>query len=135
MAEGVAEGQGGPGDDALAGEHGVMRLVLLASAPWATSLLLGQLAALWLAMAVIGLVLWNERRDLSAGVVLGLLATKPVFLIPFALFVLRERRSRIAIGIAISIVALVAISAPAFGTWIDWAHASSRAWQAIHRSH
>src|SRR5207249_3182068 len=83
------------------------------------NLLDGQNAFLTAALAGFALI-WLDRRPVSAGVLIGLLAVKPHLAVLFPLMLLAERRWRSIAAAGVTMLALGAASVAAFG-WAPWA--------------
>ena len=80
-------------------------------APLVFALALGQMTAL-LSLPLTGFVLWSRRsRDVLAGLSLGLLAAKPQLLGGLVLYLLLQRRFRLALA---SVVSALLVSAASF---------------------
>lgn len=108
------------------GEQDVLWLLVLASAPWAIALIVGQPAALFLAAWTLGLLALERGRPLSAGVLLGALWLKPQ--LALAALLLGLRRPRLALGMLAAALALALLSLPAgLARWPEWAEAAARA--------
>jgi hypothetical protein len=86
------------------------------------SMNLGQNAALTLAIVVWGWVMAAEERPLVAGVLWGLLAFKPVWLVAFAIVPLWSRRWRMLAAMLATAGGLVLLTIPmvSWQTWLDW---------------
>lgn len=114
------------------GEHDVIWLAVLASAPWAIALVLGQPIALVLAAYLVALAsLRGEptaRRRMAAGLAFSALLLKPTFAIaPLALALSRRDRGLLA-GLSIGALALALASLPAGPErWAEWMEAALRA--------
>ncbi len=83
------------------------------------NLLDGQNAFLTASLAGFAL-LWLDRRPVTAGVLIGLLAIKPQLAVLFPLALFAEARWRTIAAAAATVLALVAASVVAFG-WETWA--------------
>ena len=90
-------------------EQDVVLLGVLASAPWLIGVLLGQPSALVLGVWLCAFALAAKKRWLGAGLVFGLCAIKPPFFVAPVVFAILARRARVAVGIAISTAALLAL--------------------------
>lgn len=114
------------------GEHDVIWLAVLASAPWAITLVLGQPIALLLAAYLVALACLRSDRPgrgpLVSGLAFSVLLLKPTFAIaPLALALLRRDR-RLLAGLAIGALALVLAALPAgLHRWAEWSEAVLRA--------
>ncbi len=108
------------------GEHDVVWLALLASAPWSIALVLGQPAALLLAALLVGLAAL-ERRPLAAGLAWSVLLLKPqLALAPLALAIVRRDRRALS-GVLLGGFALAALSLPlGLARWPEWIAALAR---------
>lgn len=107
------------------GEHDLVWLAAVASAPWLIALILGQPAALFLAAWVLGLLALERDRPLAAGLVFGLLFAKPP--LALAALALGLRRPRVALGMLATAALLVLLSLPAgLARWPEWLEALGR---------
>jgi hypothetical protein len=107
---------------AVGGEHGGLRrlrtLVLcgaLAFPPFWHTIMHGQLSALVLALFAGGGLLLERGRPFYAGVVLGLLATKPQFALVLPVVVVATRQWRMAGGAVVALAAQAALAAAFIG--------------------
>ncbi len=105
--------------------HDVVVLGVLASAPWVIGLVLGQPSALVLGAWLAAFALLARERPVAAGILFGLCAIKPPYVVAPILFALLARRPRVLLGVAASIAALVAISL-FVGQWPAWLAAVGR---------
>lgn len=103
----------------------VVVLGVLASAPWAIGLVLGQPSALVLGAWLAAFWLLSRERPVHAGVLFGLCAIKPPYVVAPILLALLARRPRILLGMAASVAALFAISL-GVGHWPEWLAAVGR---------
>jgi hypothetical protein len=88
-------------------EQDVVLLGVLASAPWAIGLVLGQPSALVLAAWLGAFTLIDRDRPLPGGILFGLCAIKPPFVVAPVFYALLARRPRVGLGIAIGVSALL----------------------------
>lgn len=112
------------------GEHDVLWLGLLASAPWAIALLLGQPALVLVAAWLAGLAALARGRELGAGLALSLLLLKPHFALAPIAAALLTRRWRVLAGLASGALVLFTLALPV-GAWGAWMEALLRAGQEI----
>ncbi len=103
----------------------VVLLGALASAPWAIGLLLGQPSALLLCAWLVALLAIERDRPLAAGVLLGLCALKPMYVVAPILYALLRGRRRILAGIVLAASVLFVLSL-LVGHWGAWLAAISR---------
>lgn len=103
-------------------QTGVAVLLILAFPNLFMSLLLGQNAILTLSMVVTGLFLLARQRPLLGGIVWGLLAYKPVFVVALLLVPLALRSGRLLVGMLGSGLLFVLLTLPAVGidAWVRW---------------
>ena len=89
---------------------------------FSSSMLLGQNAALALALLLWGWVFMSEGHPLGGGFLWGLLAFKPVWVPPFILVTLLTRRWHAAVAMALTGLGLVMLTLPVVGwhSWLDW---------------
>jgi len=106
-------------------EHDVVLLGLLASAPWAIGLVLGQPSGLVLGGWLAAFWLVDRDRPLAAGVLFGLCAIKPPYVVAPIVYALLSRRYRILGGVGLTTLALLALSL-AVGQWREWVAAVAR---------
>jgi hypothetical protein len=88
-------------------DHTTAALVVLASAPWNGSIIVGQWSPWLLLIMAGGLAAWRGGRPLTAGVVLSFLAAKPNLGLAIALVVLAKGGPRMAIGWGLGVGALL----------------------------
>jgi hypothetical protein len=114
------------------GEHDVVALGVLASAPWAIALVLGQPLPLALAAWLSGFWAWQRERPLLAGIVFGALLLKPpLALAPLLAAVVRGER-RVLAGLALGGVAWIALALPlGVAAWSEWLAALGRVLGAL----
>jgi hypothetical protein len=108
-----------------AGEHDLVWLAAVTSAPWLIAVILGQPAAFFLALWLLGLAALERERPLASGLVLGMLFVKP----PLALagLALGIRRPSVALGMLATAGLLALISLPAgLARWPEWLEALGR---------
>jgi hypothetical protein len=98
---------------------------------FAGSLMLGQNAALTLALVLWGWLLIARGRPAWGGVVWGCLAFKPVWALAFFLVPALTRRWRVCLAMAATGVLLAAATLPAVGLegWQNWLHVGAEAAQ------
>jgi hypothetical protein len=109
------------------GEHDVVALAVLASAPWSIALVLGQPLALALAAWLAALLAWQRSHRLTAGLLFGALLLKPPLALAPLVAALVRRDLRMLSGIALAAFALVALALPlGLERWIEWAEALVR---------
>lgn len=106
-------------------EHDVVLLGLLASAPWAIGLVLGQPSALVLGAWLAAFWLVDRDQPLAAGVLFGLCAIKPPYVVAPVIYALLSRRYRILGGVGLTALSLFALSM-AVGQWREWVAAVAR---------
>lgn len=106
-------------------EQDVVLLGVLASAPWAIGLVLGQPSALVLAAWLGAFVLIERGRPLEGGILFGLCAIKPPFVVAPIFYSLLTRRPRVGVGIAVGVFALFVLSL-SVGQWPEWVAAIER---------
>lgn len=114
-------------------EQDVVLLGILASAPWAIGLVLGQPSALVIAVWLGAFWLVEREKPLAAGVLFGLSAIKPPFVVAPVLYAMLSRRHRVGAGIAAGMVALFAISL-FVGSWPEWLGAIRRTLDHVGRA-
>jgi hypothetical protein len=87
-----------------------------------SSLILGQNSIFMLTLLICGWVLVSVGRPLSAGLVWGVLAFKPVWLVAFFLVPLLTRKWRFCLGMLAVSAALAIVSLPLVGwhCWLEW---------------
>jgi len=90
----------------------VATTVLVASAPFCDAIGAGQFSGVLLAVITVGSVLWSKGHDFVGGLVLGLLAAKPNWGLPFGLFALAIGQWRAAGGMLVTTALLVVASLP-----------------------
>ncbi|MCB9593550.1 MAG: DUF2029 domain-containing protein [Sandaracinaceae bacterium] len=100
-------------------------LGILASAPWVIGLVLGQPSALVLGAWLVAFALVARDRPVLAGVLFGLCAIKPPYVVAPILFALLSRRPKILSGMAASIGALF-VASLVVGHWPEWLAAVGR---------
>jgi hypothetical protein len=98
---------------------------------FASSLGLGQNSVFSLNVLIWGWALMSVDRPVCGGLVLGLLAFKPVWAAAFLLFPIWTGRWRVAVAMAASGLGQVALTLPLVGVhgWQDWLHVSQEAMQ------
>jgi len=91
---------------------------------YAGSICLGQNATLTLNILLWGWVLISRERPLAGGLLWGLLAFKPVWLLSFLLVPILTRRWRVALAMVGAAAALALSTLPFVGvhSWFDWIH-------------
>jgi hypothetical protein len=91
---------------------------------FAGSICLGQNATLTMNIVLWGWVLIARERPVSGGLVWGLLAFKPVWLLSFLLVPILTLRWRVALAMVGAAAALVLATLPFVGvhSWFDWIH-------------
>src|SRR6266849_3346469 len=96
---------------------------------YAGSICLGQNATLTLNILLWGWVLISRERPLAGGLLWGLLAFKPVWLLSFLLVPILTRRWRVALAMVGAAAALALATLPFVGvhSWFDWLHVGSAA--------
>lgn len=103
--------------------RGLLAVIILASPAMATNVVLGQ-CAVWVAAAIIGGALLIRSRPIVAGLILGLLSTKPQFALLVPVLCLGAGRAgvRAALGALVSAGALVLASLAVMGpdAWVGW---------------
>jgi hypothetical protein len=88
--------------------------VVLSSVGWFWLLATGHIAAWFVLLLAMTLVLWTKGREFAAGLALGLLAIKPHYWLPVLLCVVLARAWRVLAGASIA-VALLGLSALPLG--------------------
>jgi hypothetical protein len=96
---------------------------------FAGSICLGQNATLTMNIVLWGWVLIARDRPLAGGMVWGLLAFKPVWLLSFLLVPILTRRWRVAATMVCAAAALALATLPFVGvhSWFDWVHVGREA--------
>ncbi len=89
-----------------------IHIVVLASAPFLTTLVVGHLSGLLFLLFVCGMFASCNARPLAAGLIWGGLAVKPHLFIPLMFFMLPARRWRILCGMILTVVCLILITVP-----------------------
>lgn len=114
------------------GEHDLVALGVLASAPWSIALVLGQPLPWALALALLALLAWRRGRPRTAGLLVGLLLLKPTLaLAPLAAALVRRERAVLQ-GVALTALALGVVSLPlGLDAWRDWLAALARTLGAV----
>lgn len=112
----------------------VVVLGILASAPWVIGLVLGQPSALVLGAWLGAFWLLDRDRPLPAGVLFGLCAIKPPYVVAPVIFALLSRKPRIFVGMAASVAALLAVSL-FVGQWPEWLAAVGRTLGDVSTAH
>ncbi len=104
----------------------VVVLIVLASAPWAIALVLGQPIALLLAALAVGLAMLRAERPIAAGLAWSLLFLKPQLAIaPLAFALVTQRRA--ALAMIAGGAGLFLLSLPAgVERWPEWIAAIAR---------
>ncbi|MBX2803417.1 MAG: DUF2029 domain-containing protein [Myxococcales bacterium] len=98
-----------------------------ASAPFADVVGAGQFSGILLAVIASGCLLWARGQPLVGGLVLGLLATKPNWGLPFGLFALAVGEWRAAAGMLATTAGLLLCTAPlGLGIWSSFLEMSLR---------
>ncbi|MCA9610006.1 MAG: DUF2029 domain-containing protein [Myxococcales bacterium] len=105
--------------------HDVVVLGVLASAPWVIGLVLGQPSALVLGAWLGAFLLLDRDRPIPAGILFGLCAIKPPYVVAPIVFALLSRRPRVLAGMAISVAALF-LASLFVGEWPAWLAAIGR---------
>jgi len=96
-------------------------LAIVASAPLHTTVGAGQNSGVLLAVIVSGSILWSQGRSVAGGIVLGLLAAKPNWGLPFGVFALLVRDWQAAVAMLSTAAALTLASLPLGpGLWVDF---------------
>jgi len=109
----------------LVGAQDVVLLGLLACAPWTIGLVLGQPSGLLLGAWLVAFWGIERKRAFSAGLLLGLCALKPPYVVAPIIYALLTRRYRVLGGITTS-VALLLILSGLVGHWSEWIAAIAR---------
>jgi hypothetical protein len=86
--------------------------VVLSSAGWFWMLAAGHIAAWFVLLIALTLLLWTSGQELLAGLAAGLLVIKPHYCIPILLCVLLARAWRVLAGASIAIALLVLSTLP-----------------------
>ncbi|MBI4864527.1 MAG: DUF2029 domain-containing protein [Candidatus Riflebacteria bacterium] len=102
------------------GEYVTVSLVAIASAPWLSTLVVGQLAALYPLLIGAGLACWATDRRFLAGLLWGIVWVKPNIGVPFAICCLAARQWRALLGMSVSLAALLLSTLPmGLSVWHD----------------
>ncbi len=108
---------------------GEIALLILLFPNSCQTLLLGQNAALTMAIIAVGLVLWWKGWPLAGGLVWGLLAYKPVFAVALIAVPLLLPSRRMCVGMVLSGAAFCLATLPFCGldAWLRWFQVGARA--------
>ena len=106
-------------------EKDLVLLGVLASAPWAIGLVLGQPSALVLGAWLLAYWAVDRKEPFVAGLLFGLCVIKPPYVVAPIIYSLLSRRYRVLAGIAASLGVLLALSL-SVGQWTEWVAAVSR---------
>ncbi len=107
------------------GDYVTITLVVLSSAAWMSTVVVGQLSAFYLLIIVAGFRMWARGRPFLAGLVLALMAIKPNYGVVFFGVILLQRQWRMAGGCALGLVLLAASTWPmGTGVWTEYLAAS-----------
>lgn len=112
----------------------VVVLGVLASAPWVIGLVLGQPSALVLGAWLGAFWLLDRERPVAAGVLFGLCAIKPPYVVAPVILALLSRRPRILAGMLGALAALFAVSL-FVGQWPEWLAAIERTLGDVSAAH
>ena len=117
------------------GDYATALLVVLASAPWNGIMVVGQITPLFVLALVAGFGAWRRGRLLTAGLILSLLIVKPNLGVVPGLIVLTRGGRRMALGLVIGWIGLLASTLPlGAGIWEDYFAASARMAEAVRGS-
>jgi hypothetical protein len=96
-------------------------MVVLSSASWNTTIILGHLSALYLLMLVAGLLLWSRGHRLLAGAVVSLLMFKPNLGLIFPVLFVAQRQWALVAGWACGFALLLTSTVPiGLRIWVDY---------------